>query len=150
MKTGYRSRRTQLKGADGLHVIDDWCLELPKGDAVARIYRVRDGPLDRPEKCPLERRIRRTIERPSGVTGNLVSGMCYFCTGLILLVLIGIISIAWVILGLLISSTRRRLNSAINLGIVLIILILAEMLLVYLTPRLCDTLCPGWWHAAYG
>ncbi len=25
---------------------DDWCLELPNGDAVARIYKVRGGPRD--------------------------------------------------------------------------------------------------------
>ncbi len=46
MTIGYRWRRTQLKGADGLRVVDDWCLELPNGDTVARIYRVRGGPRD--------------------------------------------------------------------------------------------------------
>ncbi len=46
MTIGYRWRRTQLMGADGLQVVDDWCLELPNGDAVARIYKVRGGPRD--------------------------------------------------------------------------------------------------------
>ncbi len=44
MTTGYRWRRTRLTGADGRPVEDDWCLELPNGDAVARTYRVRGGP----------------------------------------------------------------------------------------------------------
>ncbi len=46
MMMGYRWRRTRLTAADGRQVEDDWCLELPNGDAVARIYRVRGGPRD--------------------------------------------------------------------------------------------------------
>ncbi len=42
----YRWRRTKLLGADGRPVEDDWCLELPNGDAVARIYKIRGGPSD--------------------------------------------------------------------------------------------------------
>ncbi len=44
--TGYRWRRTHLTAADGRPVEDDWCLELPNGDAVARIYKVCGGPRD--------------------------------------------------------------------------------------------------------
>ncbi len=40
---GYRWRRTRLKGADGLHVVDDWCLELPNGDAVGASIRCAAG-----------------------------------------------------------------------------------------------------------
>ncbi len=48
---GYRWRRTQLLGADGLQVVDDWSLELPNGDAARR----------RPEISPFFAR-----ERPMG------------------------------------------------------------------------------------
>ncbi len=46
MATGYKWRRILLTKTDGRFVRDDWRLELPNGDAVARIYRVRGGPRD--------------------------------------------------------------------------------------------------------
>ncbi len=47
MTMGYRWRRTRLTAADGRSVVtDDRSLELPNGDAVARIYKVRGGPRD--------------------------------------------------------------------------------------------------------
>lgn len=39
-------RRTDLTGADGAPVPDDWCLVDEKLGAIARIYKVVGGPLD--------------------------------------------------------------------------------------------------------
>jgi hypothetical protein len=39
-------RRTDLRGADGHHVRDDWCLIDEKLGPIARIYRLTGGPQD--------------------------------------------------------------------------------------------------------